>query len=318
MPRPTIPSSFFTNLASSHIRSAFRSLPTPPRLHRPLRFCPRPHSRPAASWDGTKKQTTTQKLLQPTTIVLIFVPILTGFLGVWQIKRLQWKLNLIEEVDRNLSKAPMLLPNSINLAALPDFSYRRVMAKGHFTGPPILLGPHTYDGIPGYHLILPLVRDGGSTILVNRGFITTTRAQAIRAGEVPDGLAPDGGPSKEEIVVEGLLPSTGQRTRWSPDNNLETNEWFWKDVEGMAEYVGGKEKNVQPVLVDAIDESDNAPTMMMQKGSPVGRPPHVELRNQHAQYAFIWLSLSGATTCMLGYVLTKGRRSAGPKRPKLY
>ncbi len=51
--------------------------------------------------------------MSPTTAVLIFVPVLTGFLGVWQIRRLSWKLALIDEVDRNMAKEPMILPDHI-------------------------------------------------------------------------------------------------------------------------------------------------------------------------------------------------------------
>lgn len=212
-----------------------------------------------------------------------------------------------------------------SLDALPEFSFRRVLIKGQFTGPPILLGPQTYEGFPGYHLILPFLRPGdggGSTILVNRGFITTTRANAIRAGtQVPPGLTLDKAGklvgTGEEVVVEGLLPKTGERTVWMHENKPETNEWFWKDVDKMAEVCGGEEKGVQPVLVDALAgtfffffpfpfpfpsilaagklmgvdvglEPDQSPTLLMQQGIPVGRPAHVELRNQHAQYAAIW------------------------------
>lgn len=153
-----------------------------------------------------------------------------------------------------------------SMDALPEFSFRRVLIKGQFTGPPILLGPQTYEGFPGYHLILPFLRPGdgggssgggGSTILVNRGFITTTRANAIRAGsQVPPGLTRDKAGklvgNGEEVVVEGLLPKTGERTVWMHENKPETNEWFWKDVEKMAEVCGGEEKGVQPVLVDAL------------------------------------------------------------------
>lgn len=233
-----------------------------------------------------KSSSTISILLRPTSLILIFVPILTGFLGVWQLKRLRWKLDLIEEVDRNLHKEPMLLPGNIkwvslpsplllrdkkqiadgvyfwgdSLDALPEFSFRRVLIKGQFTGPPILLGPQTYEGFPGYHLILPFLRPGdggGSTILVNRGFITTTRANAIRAGtQVPPGLTLDKAGklvgTGEEVVVEGLLPKTGERTVWMHENKPETNEWFWKDVDKMAEVCGGEEKGVQPVLVDAL------------------------------------------------------------------
>lgn len=146
----------------------------------------------------------------------------------------------------------------ISLDALPEFSFRRVLIKGHFDGPPILLGPQTYEGFPGYHLILPFLRsDGGSTILVNRGFITTTRANSIRAGtQVPPGLTLDKEGklvgTGEEVVLEGLLPKTGEKTVWMHENKPETNEWFWKDVEKMAEVAGGEEKGVQPVLVDVI------------------------------------------------------------------
>lgn len=49
----------------------------------------------------------------PMTVILCCVPLLTGYLGVWQIQRLNWKLGLIEDVDRNLSKDPLILPDDI-------------------------------------------------------------------------------------------------------------------------------------------------------------------------------------------------------------
>ncbi|OCF44748.1 mitochondrial protein required for respiration [Kwoniella heveanensis CBS 569] len=268
----------------------------------------------------TTKKTSASNLFKPTTIILICVPILTGFLGVWQLKRLKWKLELIDEVDRNLQKPPMLLPANINLSALPDFSFRRVIIRGKFEGPPILFGPQTKDGFPGYHLILPFARSDGSTILVNRGFITTTRATAIRERrQAAPGLNIDGGSDGKEYEVEGMLTRKGERTIWSPENNVKTNEWFWKDVEGMAEWAkvaSGGEREVQPVLVDAIEEPDSSYTLLMNQGVPVGRPPQVELRNQHAQYAAIWLSLSASTAGMLVYVLTKGKAQPS-RRPRI-
>lgn len=52
-------------------------------------------------------------LFRPITLILICAPILTGYLGVWQVQRLKWKVALIEEVDRNLAKDPIVLPNEI-------------------------------------------------------------------------------------------------------------------------------------------------------------------------------------------------------------
>ena len=110
------------------------------------------------------------------------------------------------------------------------------------------------DGVPGAHLVQPFHRsgEGASTILVNRGFITSTRANAIRGGRERPPLAD--GEGNGDIVIEGMLTKlfeTG-RKRWAPDNEPEKNEWFWKDVEGMAKWCG-EESGVQPVLVDAIE-----------------------------------------------------------------
>ena len=174
------------------------------------------------------------------------------------------------------------------MEALPDFAFRRVLVKGTFTGPPILLGPQVLSGVPGggsgWNLILPLQRSAPSsspspssssssffssfgagaapspapasqsTILVNRGFITADLANAIRAGTVQ---APGIG---EEAIVEGMIAKTDFGQGWAPDNKKENNEWYWKDVAAMAEYVGGEEAGVQPVLVDVIDrESQSSP-----------------------------------------------------------
>jgi surfeit locus 1 family protein len=40
------------------------------------------------------------------------------------------------------------------------------------------------------------------------------------------------------------------------------------------------------------------------RGVPIGRPPEVGLRNQHAQYIFTWYSLAIATSVMF-YMVVK-------------
>lgn len=158
--------------------------------------------------------------------------------------------------------------DTTSLDALPEFAFRRVLLKGKILYPPILIGPRVEEGVPGWDLIQPLSRsppasaltpstifsssssnpvlNAPSTILLNRGFIPNPQAAAIRAGHEPP---PNVG---EEIVVEGYLSKLiGQG--WSPENQPERGEWFWKDVERMADWCGGENKGVQPVLVDVID-----------------------------------------------------------------
>lgn len=88
---------------------------------------------------------------------------------------------------------------------------------------------------------------------------------------------------------------------------------------------------------DAYIEGDMQPSLAMQRGIPLGKPPVIELRNQHAQYAATWcvylsstlalftarsvtdgpprFSLSAATSVML--VLLFRRPRGGPKAKQL-
>lgn len=141
--------------------------------------------------------------------------------------------------------------------ALPDFAFRRVLIRGKFTGPPILQGPQTRDGVAGYHLILPFNRseNGGSTVLVNRGFIKTAEGDQIRRGERPvPGLGPNGEPGPE-VVVEGMITKVdpAAKSYFTPENKPEQGDWFWKDIPAMTEFAGGEQSGVQPVLIDVID-----------------------------------------------------------------
>lgn len=202
-----------------------------------------------------------------------------------------------------------------------------MLIKGKFSGPPILQGPQTRDGVPGFHLILPFDRSaaGGSTILLNRGFIKTAVGESIRRGGRVPGLGPNGEPSGE-IVVEGMLTKADPNAKsyFTPDNKPEKGEWYWKDVPAMAEAVGGEARDVQPILIDAIDREcdegragsgdgggegdvlvaeqslprlgdlsnpagESTPTsVLLAQGEPVGRAPVIELRNQHMTYAITW------------------------------
>ena len=190
--------------------------------------------------------------------LLGLMPIVTFALGTWQVERLKWKVNLIDELEEKLQREPMSLPGQVKYAhqllhpslkfmynsldAIPDFIYRKVYIKGRWDhAHTILLGPRVLDGQSGFHVVTPLIRSDGSTILVNRGFIA------------PD-IADAGSWSKDDENVEvlGMLRTTEKRNNFTPDNIPDKGVWYWADVPSMAEYAGGSEANVQPVFVDEI------------------------------------------------------------------
>ena len=129
-----------------------------------------------------------------------------------------------------------------SLNAVPEFTYRKVVMRGRWDHKhAIVLGPRVYDGQNGFHLVEPLIRSDGSTILVDRGFISKEQAAAIHT------LADDG-----EVEVLGMLRTGQVRNRFTPDNHPEKGEWYWVDVNAFAEHAGGAEAGVQPVYVEEI------------------------------------------------------------------
>ncbi|EIW87059.1 mitochondrial protein required for respiration [Coniophora puteana RWD-64-598 SS2] len=236
-------------------------------------------------------------LLSPTIWLLGFLPVFAFGLGTWQVQRLQWKINLIDELEEKLHREPILLPRHVNLSAVPDFIYRRVLLKGKWDHKhSLLLGPRVREGAHGHHVVTPLVRSDGSTILVDRGFITNEHADDYVRGE------------DAEVEVVGMLRTSHVRNRFTPDNDPQGGHWYWADVDAMANYAGGEGANVQPVYVEQIaDYNDGEALSRISRGVPVGRSATVDVRNAHLSYVITWYSLSAFTAVMLARLVTKRR-----------
>ncbi|KAJ7446447.1 mitochondrial protein required for respiration, partial [Mycena galericulata] len=247
----------------------------------------------------------------PTMLLLGFVPIFTFALGTWQLRRLQWKVALIDELEEKLQLQPLSLPKRINLSVIPEFVFRKVFLRGKWDhAHSMLVGPRTRDGVHGANVLTPLIRQDGSTVIVDRGFISnefTLQSMHQESGEV-------------EFL--GMLRTTQERNAFTPDNHPERGEWYWKDVDTMAEYAGGADANVQPVLIEQIFGSsqclghEGEASTRLAKGIPVGRPAKVDLRNAHLSYVITWYTLSFFTSVMFVRVLFNKNKLRGRQMPR--
>ena len=124
---------------------------------------------------------------------------------------------------------------------IPEFVYRRVFLKGKWDrAHTMLLSPRVREGIHGFHVIMPLVRENGSTVLVDRGFVSREFVNLLPGLE------------EGEVEVLGMLRTSQKRNFFTPDNKPAEGEWYWADVDTMAEYAGGEKAGIQPVLVEEI------------------------------------------------------------------
>jgi hypothetical protein len=64
-----------------------------------------------------------QPLISPTLVFVGFIPVLTFGLGVWQLQRLKWKVNLIDELQEKLYYPPLPLPSRVKYAKSAGCAY---------------------------------------------------------------------------------------------------------------------------------------------------------------------------------------------------
>ncbi len=107
-------------------------------------------------------------------------------LGIWQVERRTWKLDLIERVNTRVNAPPAPVPPRRAWPQLDarDIEYRRVRAAGRFLHDrETRVGALTELG-PGAWVVTPL-RTVDGVILVNRGFAPPAAGEIARpAGEV--------------------------------------------------------------------------------------------------------------------------------------
>ncbi|BCS05060.1 cytochrome oxidase assembly protein SHY1 [Aspergillus luchuensis] len=234
----------------------------------------------------------------PGLIILALIPIISFALGTWQIQRLEWKTNLIAKFEDRLIKPPLPLPPRIDPSAISEFDYRRVVATGTLRhDQEMLVGPRMREGQDGFFVVTPLEREGGSTVLVNRGWISRKmKEQRDRLRQGEGRALPEG-----EVVVEGLLREPWKKNMFTPDNVPAEGKFYFPDIEQMAELTGSQpvwiEETMVPDMVEAMDREA--------KGIPIGRAAEVNLKNNHSQYIFTWYGLSLATSIMLWMIIRK-------------
>lgn len=207
-------------------------------------------------------------------------------LGVWQLQRLSWKLDLIAQVEARVHAEPESL--GALLARPPeDRAYRRVRVQGQFNHDAETRVQAVTELGGGYWVLTPLTTPDGQVLLVNRGFVPTERAdpQTRPQGQIT-------GP----VSVTGLARLTEPEGAFLRSNDSAGNRWYSRDVQAIAAARGLGP--VAPVFLDA----DATP---LPGGLPVGGLTVVAFRNTHLIYALTWFTLAGIAAA--GVVVRRDR-----------
>ena len=195
------------------------------------------------------------------SVFIIFFILVFVSLGTWQIIRLNWKNNLIFEIENSLKNPPVELSN-INLE-----NYLRVKTSGNIDfEKQIYLYNLNENGTPGFEVINPLSVNQ-KNYLINRGWIPFEKKGMQEINEF------------DEKNIVGTLKLQGRKNIFKPDNDIEKNYWFSLDREDIMKFTG-KEFSKYIIYLNGDYKF------------PKPKKITANISNNHKKYAITWFSLA--------------------------
>ncbi len=201
-------------------------------------------------------------------------------LGAWQLKRLDWKRDLIAQIEARIGAEPIPFEEARARAEAGEaMEYTPVTISGRLDRDKLAPVFGTYDGDPGVYAfsplaLTPMAAAPGLTVYVNEGFVPQDRRGAIAT------------PAGEETVT-GLFryaeKPTPPASWFRPAGKSEDGLWFVRDPQDFAEDAG---LETAPYYVDEFAVAG--------RDWPKGGTTRLDFNNRHLEYALTWFGLAGA------------------------
>ena len=195
------------------------------------------------------------------SVFIIFFIFVFIALGSWQIIRLNWKNNLILEIENSLKNPPVELNKSI------EENYLKVKTSGTIDfDKQIYLYNLNDKGTPGFEVINPILIDN-ENYLINRGWIPFEKKDSQEINFFD-----------EENII-GTLKLQGRKNIFKPENDIEENYWFSLNREDISKFTG-KKFSEYIIFLDGNYQF------------PKPKKITANISNNHKKYAITWFSLA--------------------------
>ena len=196
-------------------------------------------------------------------IFVFFSILIFCSLGTWQIYRLQWKLNLINEIENGLKAEPVTYSRT-NIK-----NYQRIKVSGKLRiEKQIFLYSLNENGVPGFDIITPLTTRANEIILINRGWIKKN----LRNNEKINDF--------NIVNFNGILKKITKSNPFKPKNDLINNIWYTLDINDLQSHMGYKLDKYILFIQDDYNKLI------------IPKKVDADLPNNHLKYALTWYSIA--------------------------
>ena len=182
-------------------------------------------------------------------------------LGSWQLYRLNWKLNLLSEIENSLKNDP------IEFSKVDKKNYLRIKTSGTIDfNKQIYLYNLNESGKPGFEVINPVIIDN-ENYLINRGWIPFDKKDKPEVNLI------------NESNIIGTLKLQHKASTFKPDNDINKNYWFTLNREDIFKYTG---KNFSDYFIYLNGDYK----------LPKPKVITANISNNHKKYAITWFSMA--------------------------
>jgi surfeit locus 1 family protein len=234
-------------------------------------------------------------------LVVLFVN-----LGFWQLRRLDERrtYNALVESRQDLAPASLteLVPDgpAASADAVDEVTFRSVSVTGTYAPEDeVLIRNRTYDGVPGFWMVTPLVLDDGSAVAVNRGWVPF-------ANTSPDGPWPDYAPPAGRVTVDGMVRESQARSTGLVGGPVDAEEGRLSTLSRLD--VARLDQQVDDDLYPlAVDLRSQQPAQSGDLPLPVPAPELDE--GPHLNYAGQWFIFATLTAIVYPLLLRRVARN---------
>ena len=195
------------------------------------------------------------------SVFVYFIILVLFSLGFWQLYRLSWKLDLINQIENSLKVEPIELQN------VEKKNYLRIKTSGQIDfEKQIYLYNLNETGKPGFEVINP-IKIGNEDYLINRGWISFDKKNKPEINII------------DQKNIIGTLMLQSKSSSFKPKNEIDKNYWFTLDREDILKFTG---RNFSKYIIYLNGSYEN----------PRPKVITAKISNNHKKYAITWFSMA--------------------------
>ena len=216
------------------------------------------------------------------TFYTVIALIILISLGVWQVKRLTWKADILSRIDAEyaVDASSVAIDPSVDLSV--DI-IKRGYLKGRFLhDKAILIQSRVYKGNQGYHLVTPfeMVDFNNRVVFVNRGWVPLGMDIMNKDIYKPEGL----------IMITGFLRRPFDGNKFIPENIVDKAQWYSIKPDEIAKAKGISQFYSNIFYKDGFNKTRGVSDI------PIAASTKVNIANNHAGYALFWFLMAFVLT----------------------